>query len=117
MREVITYVAFDDAEFDMREKCLAYENKCRDYCRDLVAAYDFYDRDGQHIEISGNDVETMLSNIDYAYQTCEYVRVYRLLDDALEFLYKELGFDVPNELGYFKYDFYREFGGGWQRWD
>ena len=117
MREVTTYYAFDDTEFDVREECIEYESKGRDYCCEFIKAYDFYDKDKQHIDIPATDADRMLSDIEEAYSKSEYVRVYDLLDDALEFIYQQLGLDLPHEVGYFKYDFYGKHGGGWYKVD
>lgn len=118
MRKVTTYIAFDGTEFDIMEKCVAYENKCRDYCLEFVAAYDFYDKNGQHTEISTDDIEVMRLDILHAYGSSGYARVHRLLDNNVwKFMSQEFYFDLPNELGYFKYDYYSGLPGGWVRWD
>lgn len=56
MREVITYVAYDDSEFDNREECEAYEGEAFDLLAEIFNSYKFF-VNNQEILIFLNDVE------------------------------------------------------------
>ena len=61
MKKKITYIAFDDTEFNSKEECEAYENsmaKANDYIH-------LYDRYGKRIEWNPNDYDSMWNHLYY----------------------------------------------------
>lgn len=107
MREIITYVAYDDTEFDNREECEEYENTAFNLLEEIFNTYEFFLDNGQEIHIFLNDIEAGMYVFDYAWKKSKSIRVKRTLSDtANEFIYINFGHDMPpNELGLYEYNF------------
>lgn len=61
MKKKITYIAFDDTEFDSKEECEVYESsmaKMNDYIH-------LYDRYGKQIEWNPSDYDSMWNHLYY----------------------------------------------------
>ena len=117
MRVVSVYYSFDDREFFDYQECADYEVKAFRLMLDFFNTFVFYDKDKKEVEIVKDTVEDMLASADWAIQSCDYVRVNKPFDsDTEEFIRVQIGADLPDEVGFYKYDYYGEFGGGWQRW-
>jgi len=116
MREVITYVAYDDCEFETREECIAHENEAWDALIDIKRSYSFYDINMKELVCpqmtnhENYDLETRLKWFDDASQTCEYIlRFKNLKNETEDFINNWNGVcicnsDFNNETGLFKYD-------------
>ena len=105
MREVITYVAYDDSEFDNREECEAYESKAFDLLTEVFNSYEFF-ISNQEILIFLNDVEAGLYTLSKAFDKCDRISVIKPISNAaLRFIDSQLGYVLPpNESGLYKYD-------------
>ena len=112
MREIITYVAFDDKEFDNYHECVEYENKGYDLMLSIANKYSFYKEDMEEILPPGSSphVEDWLTWLDDAYSYCTYIRkTGSLTDDEVEIICENIGECIYNEdfscaVGLFKYD-------------
>ena len=113
MREVVTYVAFDGEEFNSAERCREYEQK---YWNTLMAIRDaciFYNADGDIISIPVYDIETLLNDLEAAFQESAKMAVlhdvsYKTMRD----FYDATGIVLPDDAGVYKYDF--DNGNGWE---
>jgi len=114
MREVISYVAFDDNEFGNREECLAYEEGAINKMKEVRDKYSFYDKD-MNLFVAPDDsarIDDWLDWVGRAANECEFIdRKDNLSDDADDFIYHEFGYcinnsDFPEEnyIGLFRYD-------------
>ena len=112
MREVTTYYAFDDREFDNYDACLEYENKAYGLMRSIEKKYSFYDENMKKITapFDSPDVEDWLTWLDNAYGDCTYIKRYNALNPQEEAIIDEtigccmLNYDFKGEIGLFKYD-------------
>lgn len=106
MREVITYVAYDDTEFDNREECEKYEYEAYLILEEVFNSYRFFRNNGQEICIFLNDIETGLHVLGQAFDKCDRILVTKPISDlALHFIDFQLGYVLPpNESGMYKYD-------------
>lgn len=106
MREVITYVAYDDKEFDNFEECEEYEGKAFDLLEEFFNAYDFFGKNGEYIWIFLNGVEQGLHAIKYAFERCEKIRVKKIIShEVIELIDSYFGYELPpNEVGLYEYD-------------
>ena len=106
MREVITYVAYDDIEFDNFEECEKYEGKAFDLLAEFFNAYDFFGKNGGYIWIFLNEVEQGLHAIKYAFDRCEKIRVKKIISrEAMELIDSYFGCGLPrDEVGLYEYD-------------
>ena len=94
MKKVVTYIAYDDKEFDDFAKCEAYESDAFKKAYDLYLLYDFYDAEGNDIDIATYNLEALLSDLDYAFQSCVSVRVFDTVPkESYEFMYNYYGWD------------------------
>ena len=106
MREVITYIAYDDTEFDNFEECEEYEGKAFDLLDEFFNAYEFFGKNGAHILIFLNEIEQGLNAIKYAFDRCEKIRVKKTIShEAIELIDSYFGYELPrNELGLYEYN-------------
>ena len=106
MREVVTYIAYDDTEFDNLEECEEYEGKAFELLNEFFNAYDFFRENGQCILIFLNEVEQGFNAIKYAYDKCGKIRVKKSVsNEVIELIDSYLGYDFPpNEIGLYEYD-------------
>lgn len=106
MKKIIIYRAFDGEDFYDEQTCAEYEQKYLDYGSEFAAAYDFYLENWEHLDIDKVNIDEMLCNLDFAFQTCKYVIVHFIpSEEAQDFMYGEFGFRLPNKKGTFKYDY------------
>lgn len=106
MKKIIIYRAFDGEDFYDEQTCAEYEQKYLDYGSEFAAAYDFYLENWEHLDIDKVNIDEMLCNLDFAFQTCKYVIVHFIpSEEAQDFMYGEIGFRLPNKKGTFKYDY------------
>ena len=109
MKEVITYVAFDDEEFDDKVECEKYEEAAYNKLVELSECYSFYD-ENMNLFVApvgyGSDVEMMCDWVDNAYNDCEYIRIkQRLPQEVMRLLYNYFGYIVPDEeCGLYRYN-------------
>ena len=105
MREVITYVAYDDTEFDNREECEKYEGRTFDLLDEIFNSYRFFMENKQEIYIFLNNVEDGLYALDYAWNKSAYICVKReVSQEVKDFICNYLGYDMPdNKAGLYKY--------------
>jgi len=112
MREVITYVAYDDKEFDNYDACQEYENKGYGLMRSIESKYTFYDKNMKPIcaPTLSPEVEDWLTWLDKAYSYCSYIKkTGSLTDDEDEIIRENVGACICNEdfnyaVGLFRYD-------------
>lgn len=107
MREVVTYVAYDETEFDTMEECEEYERVAFDSLEEVIGAYEFFLANGQEIQIFLNDIAKGIYDIERAYDECAQIRVKHPISQVTEdFLYANTGFDpLPYEPGLYKIGF------------
>lgn len=107
MREIVTYVAYDDTEFDNRDECEEYEGEAFGLLEEFFNAYDFFGKNDEYICIFLNGVEQGLHTIKYAFDRCEKIRVKKTISrEVLELIDSYFGYEMPpNELGMYEYDF------------
>lgn len=105
MREVTTYIAYDDTEFDSREECEAYEGEAFDLLSEIFNSYKFF-RNNQEILIFLNNVEAGLHAFGKAFDKCDRILVTKPISDvAFRFVDFHLGYVLPpNAVGMYKYD-------------
>ncbi len=105
MREVITYVAYDNTEFDNREECEAYEGEAFDLLTEVFNSYKFF-VGNQEFLIFLNNIEAGLYALSKAFNKCDKILVTKPISDmALHFIDFQLGYVLPpNEHGMYKYD-------------
>jgi hypothetical protein len=113
MREVITYVAYDGAEFDNRKECEAYESEAFNLLDEIFNSLEFFLDNGQEIQIYLNDIESGINAFAYAWGKCSYISVTRTLsEEANDFIQCYFGFTMPpNERGFYGFDLHD----GWFR--
>lgn len=88
MKELILYIAYDDEEFTDKAECLAYEQKAWDTINDIKAKLEFYDMDGEPINIpETDDVEEAIDTIDETINKSGAIRVLAPLKE-----------DMPNKI-------------------
>lgn len=113
MREVITYVAFDGEEFNSAERCREYEQQYRNALMAIRDAIIFYNADGDIIPVPVYDMETLLNNLEAAYQhSKEIVVLHDIPHKTMRWLYEATGIVLPRDAGVYKYDF--DNGNGWE---
>lgn len=105
MREVITYVAYDNTEFNNREDCEAYEGEAFDLLTEVFNSYKFF-VGNQEFLIFLNDIEPGLHALSKAFEKCNKILVTKPISSlAFDFIDFHLGdFLPPNEIGMYKYD-------------
>ena len=105
MREVVTYVAYDDTEFDNREDCEAYEEEAFDLLTEIFNSYKFF-VGNQEFLIFLNDVEAGLCARSKAFEKCDKILVTKPLSFlAFDFADFRMGYVLPpNEIGMYEYD-------------
>ena len=116
MREVITYVAFDDQEFYNKEECLAYEEQAMNTLKEIHEKYSFYDKDMNVFVAPENstDIDEWLWWVQTAADRCEFIyRKDNLSYDAEDFIDQQWGYSINNSdfpeknyIGLFRYDGY-----------
>lgn len=106
MREITTYVAYDDTEFNNREECEAYEDKAFDLLEEIFNAYDFFKENGQEIFIFLNEVESGLKAFEWAWYNSVRIRVKHVLsNEAKDLIDYYFGcIQPPDEIGLYEYD-------------
>ena len=112
MREVVTYVAYDDTEFNNRDECEEYELKAEALIRSIENKFTFYDRNMKPIRapLLSSEVAEWLTWLDNAYKYASYVRkAGSLTDDEAEIIRENIGACLYNEefscaVGLFRYD-------------
>ena len=105
MKTMTLYIAYDDTEFTDEAECRAYEEKAYNYVNELVDAYTFYDKNKHIIFPVCDSVEEYLQWLDFTTDDCEYIIVHRDLSrEAHKFLYQSIGSCIPEEKGFYKYD-------------
>ena len=106
MREVTTYIAYDDTEFDNLEECEKYEGKAFDLLTEFFNAYDFFFFFFEYIWIFLNEVEQGVHDIEYAFDRCEKIRVKKIISsEVIELIDSYFGYELPqNEIGLYEYD-------------
>lgn len=100
MIEHITYIAEDGTEFEVKEDCLAYENKKIKRFNNFYNNVKAYDEKGQRMLFSTED--DFIRNYD---ETTFLVIDDNLSEDSVEFLYEQYGHDFPLERGVYRYDY------------
>lgn len=105
MREVVTYVAFDGEEFSSIARCRAYEQKYWNAFIEIRDAYTFYNAKGDIISIPVYDIETLLSDLEAAYQESAKIDVlHDVPHKTLKYFYDTTGIALPEDAGVYKYD-------------
>lgn len=88
MKELKLYIAYDDEEFTDKEECLAYEQKAWDMINDIKAKLEFYDVEGEPINIpETDDIEEAIDMIDETINKSGAIRVLAPLKE-----------DMPNKI-------------------
>ena len=107
MKEVITYVAFDDMEFDTKEQCIAYENQAHDYITEIMYCYTFYDKNMEMMPYGwSEEILEELNCISVMYNDCECIRVHGTISrEAYDFLRYTEGILLPVDVGMYTYDY------------
>lgn len=116
MREVVTYIAYDDAEFDSREMALAYEKKHLMYLQEIGKTCLFFNlhRDIIAPPTWTTDIEAWAGWVEIAMEQAAYVhRINNFSTKVNDFIRYALGQyfcnkDFNNEIGWFKYDDYED---------
>ena len=106
MKTMTLYIAYDDTEFTDENECRAYEEKAYNCVYELIDAYTFFDKEKNIIFTPGcNDIEEYLYWFEKVTDNCEYVKVDKNLShEAHVFLWQNIGACVPEEEGFYKYD-------------
>ncbi len=104
MRTEITYIAYDDTEFDRLEMCVRYEDYARDMMNEFLGC-DFFYNDNKWSLTKGNNLETLLGDFELMYQKVEKIIVYKDISSSAEtWLINYYGFiDFPTEVGTYEY--------------
>lgn len=110
MREVITFVAYDGKEFDIKQDCLDYEFNVFQKIESYFNSHIFYDKDMDELKYIFPTVEKGFSCLSDAFSKCSYIRVAdKINKETHDLIYYELGYVMPEddseELGLFKYSF------------
>lgn len=107
MKEIITYIAYDDMEFSQKEDCIAYEQEAMKMIDEAEKVYSFFDKD-MNIFLAPLDctIEEYLNWFEETIDKCEYIHIYQEPSTALcEFLNYNIGYTLPiNGTGFFRYD-------------
>lgn len=114
MKTRITYVAYDDKEFESKEECEEYEEEAIKMLKEITTYYIYKDKDKNTIKFDeSDDIEIELDNYDYIWKNAEYIVVHTPLSEkTLKRFNYDLGYDMPpNEPGTYKYNWDR------MRWD
>lgn len=105
-----TYIAWDDTQFEEKEKCEQYEAEMRKMFDTFLGAYHFYNKDMVEQKPTVTELEEIYEWILEQYETCEYVVVTQEIPaDIVETICSYDGIDFPNEHGIYFYSPY-----GWQ---
>lgn len=106
MREIITYVAYDDTEFDNRKECEQYEGKAFGLLAEIFNAYEFFYENGQELFIFLNGIEEGLNVFNYAWNECDKIKVkWEISHKARDFIDCYFGYKLPpNQKGLYEYD-------------
>jgi len=112
MREVITYVAYDDTEFDNCEECATYEDKAYDLIYSIGEKYEFYDKNMNIIlaPFASPNVEDWLTWLEDAYTNCTYIKRHDILTTREAAIIDEnlgccmLNYDFNGDTGLFEYN-------------
>ena len=108
MREMVVYVAFDGEEFSSKERCREYEQKFSNTLMAIRDAYVFYNAEGDTIHLAVYDMETLLSDLEDAYQkSVKIVVLHDVPHRTLSYFYDATGIVLPEDAGVYKYDFDR----------
>lgn len=107
MREVITYVSFDEQEFDTKEECQEHETTIYNYLDNIASCYTFYKKNMETMLFAWpDDLEEGINSLDSLWNESEYVRVLREPDDkAFQFIIHYIGIRLPDKVGLYKYDY------------
>ena len=105
MKTMTLYIAYDDTEFTDENECRAYEEKARKHVNELMDTYTFYDKNKYVIFPVCDSIEEYLQWFDSTTDDCEYITVHKdLLQETHVFLWQNIGACVPEEKGFYKYD-------------
>ena len=105
MKIMTLYIAYDDTEFTDENECRAYEEKARKHVNELIDTYTFYDKNKYVIFPVCDSIEEYLQWFDSTTDYCEYIIVHKdLPQEAHKLLYQNIGSCVPEEKGFYKYD-------------
>ena len=99
------YIAYDDTEFTDESECRAYEEEARGHVNELMDTYTFYDKNNCVIIPDCDEVGEYLQWFYSTIDDCEYIAVHKDLSrEAHKFLYQGINIYVPEEKGFYKYD-------------
>lgn len=109
MKKIISYVAYDDTEFEKEEDCLRYEETAREYIKQFEETYTFYTNDfNPYIPPIEYDILDYIIWLEEVYSKCDVVHVKKLPnEDMSDFIYYNAGIGLPKkgEVGWFAYDY------------
>ena len=100
MKERITYVAYDDTEFDTEEECVQYEEEAHRVMDFLYENVFCYTAKGAPLDFNGQDLEEQLLRFDNAFSLATIVEIREKVPQKVhDFMYRFLGFtDFKEEL-------------------
>jgi len=105
---MVIYVAFDGEEFNNAERCREYEQAFSNSLMKIKEAYTFYNSKGDIIPIATYDMETMLEDLEAAYQESAKIVVrHNVPHRTLKYFYDTTGIPLPEDAGIYRYDFKR----------
>lgn len=100
MKERITYVAYDDTEFDTEEECVQYEEEAHRVMDFLYENVLCYTTSGAPLNFNGQDLEEQLTQFENAFSLATIVEICEEVPQEVgDFMYSDLGFsDFIEEL-------------------
>lgn len=105
MKIMTLYIAYDDTEFTDENECRIHELKAYEYINELMNTYTFYDKAKNIIFPAYDSIEEFFQWFDSTIDKCEYIAVHKDLSrEAHNFLWRNIGACVPEEKGFYKYD-------------
>lgn len=106
MRKVVTYIAWDDTEFETEEECKNYEQYALDMMVELCHCYEFYNNNNEQMEtFVPNFIEDMMILFEKAASVCDVVKVNRIPQSSADaFQNNQFGFYFPDATGTFKWN-------------
>lgn len=105
MKKIITYIAWDGRKFATKEQCCEYEQDAIDMMTELCHCYEFY-KDGKHLKVFvSNSLDNMIQSFDEAMRRCDMIKVNCMPSDfAYLFQADNFGYEMPDDVGLFKWD-------------
>ena len=108
MKEVITYIAWDDEEFTDKSACEAYEEYTRETIRQLEKSFTMYDKDNNPIEWKDEtDIESWNNWFEdiFVYKV-EIIELHQALNERVEtYLRYNFGYEINQfKPGKYHYD-------------